>query len=97
MIGERTRVARARVRKPMHQVAAECDISTNMVKKYENDESMPSSGTLLKLCRSLEVSVEWLLAGTPLDFQSSETAPQGRHAKYWVREAIAELREEGFF
>lgn len=32
----------------------------------------------------------------PLDFQSTARAPQGRHAMYWVREAIAELREIGY-
>ena len=63
--------------------------------KWEHDRAMPDSRKFIKLCALLDVSAEWLIDGTPLDFHSTEVAPQGRHAKYWVREAIAEMRELG--
>ena len=95
MLGERLRVARARQRMTLRDVAEVIGVTPQMVKKYEDDKSMPSSSVFTALCRCLDVSAEWLIDGTPLDFQSTEKAPQGRHAKYWVREAIAELRELG--
>lgn len=95
MLGERLRVARARARLTMADVASECECTAQAVKKWEHDEAMPDSRRFLTLCRILDVSQEWLMAGAPLDFHSTETAPQGRHAKYWIREAIAEMRELG--
>lgn len=95
MIGERLRVARARQRMTLRDVANAIGVSPQMVKKYEDDLSMPSSSGFVAICECLDVSAEWLIDGSPLDFHSTEKAPQGRHAKYWVREAIAELRELG--
>lgn len=91
MIGERVRVARARARKTLREVGFECGVTAQAVKKYEDNIAMPGSKVFMSLCRSLDVSQEWLIDTTPLDFHSTKTAPQGRHAKYWVREAIAEI------
>lgn len=95
MLGERLRVARARARKTMADVARECGCTPQAVMKWEADKAMPDSRKFMKLCAMLDVSSEWLMDATPLDFHSTETAPQGRHAKYWVREAVAEMREVG--
>lgn len=92
---ERFRVARARARMTLRDVASLCEVSPQAVKKWEDSKSMPSSRNFIRVCEAFDVSAEWLMASEPLDFHSSETAPQGRHAKYWVREAIAELREIG--
>jgi transcriptional regulator with XRE-family HTH domain len=92
MLGERLRVARARARKTLAELALDIGVSAQAVKKYEDDKCMPSSAVFVKICKTLDVSHEWLMAQDPLDFHSTETAPQGRHAKYWVREAITELR-----
>lgn len=94
MIGERLRAARGRARKTLRDVASACEVTPQAVKKWEDDIAMPTSGRLLTICRLVDVSVEWMMAG-PLDFHSTETAPQGVHAKYWVREAISELKEQG--
>jgi len=93
MIGVRLRVARARMNYSMRELGGKLDVSANMVKKYEHDESMPSSSVLMAMCRELDVSVEWLLSAEPLDFRSTEHAPQGRHAKYWVQEAFDQLSD----
>lgn len=95
MIGERLRVARARARMTLRDVGAACGVTAQAVKKWEDDLSMPSSSAFISLCRELDVSSEWLICGEPLDFRSTKTAPQGRHAKYWVREAIGEMIEQG--
>lgn len=95
MLGERLRVARARAKMSMADVGKECECTPQAVMKWESDKAMPDSRKFITLCRILDVSAEWLIDGTPLDFHSTETAPQGRHAKYWVQEAIAEMRELG--
>lgn len=95
MIGERIRVARARARMTLRQLGEQVGVSPQAVKKYEDDECMPNSRVFIALCSVLDISPEWLMAGEPLDFRSTEQAPQGRHAKYWVREAITELVAEG--
>lgn len=96
MLGERIRVARARARLTLRQVAEECECSAQAVNKWEDDRAMPDSRRFLKLCGLLDVSAEWLMDHEPLDFHSTSRAPQGRHAKYWVREAVAEMRELGY-
>lgn len=95
MLGERLRVARARARLTLRDVAKECGCTPQAVKKWEDDEAMPDSRKFLAICGLLDVSAEWLMDGAPLDFHSTDQAPQGRHAKYWVREAVAEMRELG--
>lgn len=97
MFGERMRVARARSRKSLREVGSDCGVSAQAVKKYEDGKFMPSSAVMIALCRSLDVSAEWLLDAAPLDFHSTPDAPQGRHAKYWVKEALSELIENGEF
>ncbi|NOD65767.1 helix-turn-helix domain-containing protein [Ruegeria sp. HKCCD6109] len=95
MLGERLRVARARAQLSMADVAKECGCTAQAVMKWEHDRAMPDSRKLLKLCGLLDISLEWIMDPDPLDFHSTERAPQGRHAKYWAREAIAEMRELG--
>lgn len=95
MLGERLRVARARARLSMAEVGKGCGCTAQAVMKWEADKAMPDSSKFIKLCGLLDVSAEWLIDGTPLDFHSTESAPQGRHAKYWVREAVAELLDQG--
>lgn len=92
---ERIRVARARAKLTMRDVAEACECSPQAVFKWEADESMPDSKKLMVLVRILDVSLEWLMDPAPLDFRSTERAPEGRHAKYWVREAIATMVVDG--
>jgi transcriptional regulator with XRE-family HTH domain len=79
----------------MAAVAQECECTAQAVKKWEHDEAMPNSRKLITLCRLYDVSVEWLMDCEPLDFHSTSRAPQGRHAKYWVREALSEMLSDG--
>ena len=94
MIGERLRAARGRARKTLRDVAAACGVTPQAVKKWEDDTAMPASSKIVALCKCLDCSIEWIMDG-PLDFHSTPSAPQGVHAKYWVRHAIAELIEQG--
>lgn len=95
--GERLTVAMARKRMNMRGMARLCKVTPQAVFKWMRGASMPSSQNFMIICSNLDCSHEWLMCVDPLDFHSTERAPDGRHAKYWVREAIAELKESGEF
>ena len=91
---ERFAAARGRKRLTLRQIAEECGVTPQAVKKWEGGDCYPSSSALITFARMADCSVEWLMEGRPLDFFSTEDAPQGRHAKYWVRAALEEIREQ---
>ena len=93
-ISERIRAARGRSGLTMRQVASECGVSAQLVFKWESGASFPNSSCLIAMCRLFDCSAEWLMDPRPLDFHSTESAPDGKHAKYWVREALNELEIE---
>lgn len=92
---ERLRAIMGAKRLTLRTIANACNVTPQAVHKWTDGRAMPSSGNLLAICKLGGCSIEWLLFPHHLDWESAETAPQGRHAKYWVREAIAELKEEG--
>ena len=87
---ERFRVARARAGYTLADIAKPCGVSAQAVKKWEDGACFPRSSALVTICHEFDCSMEWLMCPLPLDFHSTETAPQGVHAKYWVREAMDE-------
>ena len=91
---ERLLVARVRAGHTMRSAADLVGITVQAYHKYEHDKSMPTSASLLKFCEAFGCSMEWLLYPAPLDFLSTDTAPEGRHAKYWVRAALNEIAME---
>lgn len=58
-LGERIRSARKSASMNMRTLAAKVGVSHNAIAKYERGEMTPSSGTLLKLGKALNVSVSW--------------------------------------
>ena len=91
---ERVAAARGRKRLTLRDVANACDVTPQAVKKWEDGVCYPSSGALIAFAKIADCSVEWLMDYRPLDFRSTAEAPQGRHAKYWVRAALDELMED---
>lgn len=59
MIGERLKRARAATGLSMQALGELAGVSANMIKKYEHDVSMPSSGVLLKMSSALGVRTEF--------------------------------------
>lgn len=59
MIGARLKRARAASGLSMKALGEQAGVSANMIKKYEHDVSMPSSGVLLKLGQALDVRSEY--------------------------------------
>lgn len=92
---ERLRALMGAKRLTLRAVAQRCGVTPQAVKKWCDGDAMPSSKHFLTICDLGGCSAEWLFSQAQMDWESTEVAPQGRHAKYWVREAIAELREQG--
>lgn len=59
MIGERLKRARAASGLSMAHLGEASGVSATMIKKYEHDESMPSSGVLIALSKALGVRTEY--------------------------------------
>ena len=59
MIGERLKRARSAAGLSMTDLGLAAGVSSNMIKKYEHDESMPSSSVLIKLAEALGVRTEF--------------------------------------
>lgn len=92
---ERLRAVMGAKRISRKALAARCDMSVSTVQKWMDGHSTPPAAALLVICDMAGCSLEWIMAPQPMDWVSTADAPQGKHAKYWVREAIAELRDQG--
>lgn len=92
---ERFAAARGRKGLTLRDVATACNVTPQAVKKWGDGICYPTSGALVAFAKMADCSVEWLMDYRPLDFHSTEDAPQGRHAKYWVRAALDELQAAG--
>lgn len=80
MIGARLKRARAASGLSMKALGEQAGVSANMIKKYEHDESMPSSGVLLKLGRALDVRSEYFFRPvnmelTRIEYRKRANAP----------------------
>ena len=63
MIGERLKRARAAAGLSMQTLGQQqVGVSANMIKKYEHDDSMPSSGVLIRLAKALALKHEYGLS-----------------------------------
>lgn len=81
MIGERLKRARSAAGLSMAKLGKAVGVSANMIKKYEHDESMPSSPVLIKMAEALDVRTEFFfrpltvkLAG--IEYRKKASTPQ---------------------
>jgi Zn-dependent peptidase ImmA (M78 family)/DNA-binding XRE family transcriptional regulator len=59
MIGERLKRVRSASGLSMAKLGEAVGVSANMIKKYEHDDSMPSSSVLIKMAEALDVRTEF--------------------------------------
>src|SRR5690625_5969947 len=59
MIGERIKRARGASGLSLRNLAEQVGVSHAMIKKYEDNQTMPSSDTLLRIAKTLNVRVEY--------------------------------------
>ncbi|WP_116473814.1 helix-turn-helix domain-containing protein [Zobellella maritima] len=72
MIGERLKRARAAAGLSMEKLGNAVGVSSNMIKKYEHNDSMPSSLVLIKLADSLSVRTEFFFRPNKIHLSSVE-------------------------
>lgn len=72
MIGERLKRARAAAGLSMQALGEQVGVSANMIKKYEHDQSMPSSPILIRLSRVLDVRTEYFFRPVKIELKGVE-------------------------
>lgn len=82
MIGERLYRARSANGLSMQALGTAAGISANMIKKYEHNQSMPSSGVLIKLAKALNVRSEYFFRPyrvelKDIEYRKHATTPAG--------------------
>lgn len=79
-LGERIRIARKRARLTQRALGELCNVSAPAVTLWESDKTTPSTGHLVAVARTANVSMQWLLFGHLSEQQENNTVP------VWVRE-----------
>ena len=69
MFGAKLRMARAYRGLSMRGLADQCEVSANAIAKFEAGEMAPRSSTLLRMARSLDVSIDWLMCPCAPEFR----------------------------
>jgi transcriptional regulator with XRE-family HTH domain len=64
ILGERIRGLRKRRKMTLSQLAEDCELSAGYISQIERNLAYPSIPALVKVARSLGVTVQWFFAGT---------------------------------
>ena len=102
MRGDRLKEIRERQDLSQRDLAARCEIGEKQIWRYENGESEPTAGMLIKICHELAVSSDYLLGlvdnagdfftGDPFDlFEQSVVSCLRRRTKLSMLEVIERL------
>ncbi len=83
-IGERIKGARKRANLSLRDLAEKVGVSAQAISKYERNLDVPGSSALIKLARSLEVRVEYLLR--PLCISLSQPSYRSYRSKLRVQD-----------
>lgn len=60
-VGERIRILRSMQNRTLQEVADKCGLSKSMISKIENDKTIPSVATLVKIAQTLGTNISQLL------------------------------------
>lgn len=60
-VGERIRILRSVQNRTLQEVADKCGLSKSMISKIENDKTIPSVATLVKIAQTLGTNISQLL------------------------------------
>jgi len=72
MFGERLLRARKAAGLSMQDLGKAAGVSSNMIKKYEHNQSMPTSGVLVKLAKNLDVRAEYFFRPNAIALEKVE-------------------------
>jgi len=87
MVGERIKIARKGARMSLRDLASSVGVSPMAISKYERDMDMPSSEILIRLAKSLGVTLDYLLRPTSISI--SQPVFRCRISRFKVKERDA--------
>lgn len=94
MIGHRLERARKAAGLSMRDLATVAGVSANMIKKYEHDDSMPSSGVLVKLAKGLGVRSEYFFRPTVVELAGIEYRKRASTPAKLLRKIEADVLDQ---
>lgn len=94
MFGERLKRARSAVGLTMKELAFQAGVSANMIKKYEHNQSMPSSGVLIKISRALNVRSEYFFRPARYELDKIEYRKHSTASPKLLRRIKADVLEQ---
>lgn len=94
MIGERLKRARAAAGLSMQRLGTQVGVSANMIKKYEHNESMPSSPVLIKLGKALNVRSEYFFRPTDIKLTQVEYRKRSTATKKLSHQVEADVLDQ---
>lgn len=94
MIGHRLERARKAAGLSMRDLAADAGVSANMIKKYEHDDSMPSSGVLVKMAKALGVRSEYFFRPVTVELTGVEYRKRASTPKKLLRKIEADVLDQ---
>jgi len=94
MIGERLKRARAAAGLSMDKLGKAAGVSANMIKKYEHNESMPSSSVLIALCDALDVRTEYFFRPNNIQLSSVEYRKKASISKKVLNKLKADVLDQ---
>jgi Zn-dependent peptidase ImmA (M78 family)/transcriptional regulator with XRE-family HTH domain len=94
MIGHRLERARKAAGLSMRDLAAVVGVSANMIKKYEHDDSMPSSGVLVKIAKALDVRSEYFFRPTVVELARVEYRKRSSTPTKLLRKIEADVLDQ---
>ncbi|PWQ93027.1 helix-turn-helix domain-containing protein [Leucothrix pacifica] len=94
MIGERLIRARAASGLSMKALGEAAGVSANMIKKYEHDISMPSSGVLIKLSKALQVRSEYFFRPSKVKLSAVEYRKRANTPKGVLKRIEADVLDQ---
>lgn len=94
MIGERLKRARAAAGLSMQALADQVGVSAPMIKKYESNGSMPSSGVLIKLARAVGVRSEYFFRPNRVELAGVEYRKRASTGKKELKRIEADVLDQ---
>lgn len=94
MIGKRLKRARAASGLSMKALGMKANVSANMIKKYEHDISMPSSGVMIKISKALGVRTEYFFRPTKVELSQVEYRKRANTPKGILKRIEADVLDQ---
>ena len=94
MIGDRLKRARAAAGLSMNALGEQVGVSANMIKKYEHDESMPTSPVLIRLARALGVRSEYFFRPVRVSLNRVEYRKRASTTKAELKRIEADVLDQ---